>query len=117
MSSVRSSSTACANAVATFTAIVVVPTPPLAPMNAYTCPWTTAGLDEVTRSSAAFSSVALTGLEIHSLTPARMASSISTGSMRAATMTTPVAGCCRRSVASVGGRMLDSRMSRITASG
>ncbi len=93
MSSVRSSSTACASAVATLTAIVVVPTPPLAPTNAKIWPWTLDGLAELTRSTAAFSSTALIGSETHSVTPARIASSISAGSIRAATMMTPVVGC------------------------
>ena len=76
-------------------AIVVVPTPPLAPMNANICPWTAVTCADVTRSMAALSSAAVTGLATHSLTPARMASSISAGSSRAATMMTPVVGCWR----------------------
>ena len=117
MSSVRSSSTACASAVATFTAIVVVPTPPLAPMKANTWPWIDTGRVELTRSMAAVSSGTFSGSASHSLTPARMASSINDGSIRAATITTPVVGCCRFSVASVGGNVLLSRTSSTTTSG
>jgi hypothetical protein len=73
--------------------MVVVPTPPLAPMNAKIWPCTLDGRAELTRSTAAFTSTALSGSETHSVTPARIASSISPGSIRAATIMTPVVGC------------------------
>ena len=47
----------------------------------------------VTRVTAAVRSGAVTGAVRNSVTPARMASSISAGSSAAATITTPVVGC------------------------
>ena len=105
------------SAVATLVATVVVPTPPLAPMNAKTSPIVLGACAVVTRPTAALSSGAVTGAVRNSVTPARIASSISAGSSAAATSTTPVAGCCRRSMPTVGGSIGRSRMSRMTREG
>ena len=59
----------------------------------------------------------LSGSVTTSVTPARMASSISAGSSRGATMITPVVGCCRLSSGSAAGRCVWSRKSRTRTSG
>jgi len=92
-------------AVATLTATVVVPTPPLAPTNANTSAFTAgAGRCAISRAMAASSSAADTGSVTNSFTPERMASSSSDGSSRDATMTTPVVGCWRFRSGSAAGR-------------
>ena len=76
----RPAGSSCASAVATLVATVVVPTPPFAPMKAKTSPLVLGAVDVVTRVTAAERSGAVTGAVRNSVTPARMASSISAGS-------------------------------------
>jgi hypothetical protein len=79
--------------VATLTAVVVVPTPPLAPTNAKTGPPATGARCPSSRVIAASNSACFSGWTTYSLTPARIPSSISAGSSAAASSTTLVAGC------------------------
>ena len=82
-----------ASAVATFTASVVVPTPPFAPTNANTWPPTGALRCAITREMAPPSCSAVSGSATHSFTPERIASRISAGGSSDATRITLVVGC------------------------
>ena len=68
------------SAVATLTAVVVVPTPPLAPMNANTDPAAACTRCPSSRAIAASNSACFSGCEMYSVTPARIPSSINAGS-------------------------------------
>ena len=81
-----------ASAVATLTAMVVAPTPPFAPTKAKVSPCTAGARLPTSRLMAACSSGTDNGSVTNSLTPARIASSISAGSSFAATSSTPVVG-------------------------
>ena len=79
-----------ASIVAVFTDTVVVPTPPLAPTNANTCPACCGWLPEF--SNRLTERVGVSGSCTHSFTPARIASSISRGSSVDATRITLALG-------------------------
>ena len=105
------------SSVATFTAAVVVPTPPLAPTNAKTLPAAVGVRCDSSLRTAVSSSVADSGSATHSFTPARIASSTTAGSSDDTTSSTGVDGCWRLSMASVEGSGWPPRTSTMTTSG
>ena len=106
-----------ASDVATLTAIVVVPTPPLAPTNANTAPAAAIVRCPRRRFTAALNSACASGSAMHSFTPARIASSISAGSIVDAIRITLIEGCFRFSSGSVDGSRCWPRTSIRTMSG